>query len=116
MQKRTFKIYRYDPDKDAKPYMHTVEIELDGAQRSSRYPGGAALRVGGVAETWLHDSTGSGGMGQPVHRPRTGDPEAHQPRPAAVLHRDMGAGKGDAEAGLSHPRPPRPSAGHRSRG
>ena len=28
-QKRTFKIYRYDPDKDAKPYMQTVEIELD---------------------------------------------------------------------------------------
>jgi len=24
--KRTFKIYRYDPDKDAKPYMQTVEI------------------------------------------------------------------------------------------
>lgn len=23
--KRTFKIYRYDPDKDAKPYMQTVE-------------------------------------------------------------------------------------------
>ncbi len=31
--KRTFKIYRYDPDKDAKPYMQTVEIELDGHER-----------------------------------------------------------------------------------
>ena len=31
MQKRTFQIYRYDPDKDAKPYMQTVEIELEGA-------------------------------------------------------------------------------------
>jgi succinate dehydrogenase / fumarate reductase iron-sulfur subunit len=30
MQKRTFQIYRYDPDKDAKPYMQTIEIELDG--------------------------------------------------------------------------------------
>ena len=28
--KRTFKIYRYDPDKDAKPYMQTVQVELDG--------------------------------------------------------------------------------------
>lgn len=31
--KRTFQIYRYDPDKDAKPYMQTVEIELDGHER-----------------------------------------------------------------------------------
>jgi len=28
--KRTFNIYRYDPDKDAKPYMQTIEIALDG--------------------------------------------------------------------------------------
>jgi succinate dehydrogenase / fumarate reductase iron-sulfur subunit len=28
MAKRTFKIYRYDPDKDAKPYMQTLEVEL----------------------------------------------------------------------------------------
>ena len=27
--KRTFQIYRYDPDKDAKPYMQTIEIELN---------------------------------------------------------------------------------------
>ncbi|MBS0596849.1 MAG: succinate dehydrogenase iron-sulfur subunit, partial [Proteobacteria bacterium] len=33
MQKRTFQIYRYDPDKDAKPYMQTVEIELEGDER-----------------------------------------------------------------------------------
>ena len=31
--KRTFQIYRYDPDKDAKPYMQTLEIELDGHER-----------------------------------------------------------------------------------
>ena len=30
---RTFQIYRYDPDKDAKPYMQTVKIELDGHER-----------------------------------------------------------------------------------
>ena len=30
---RTFKIYRYDPDKDAKPYMQTVQVELDGHER-----------------------------------------------------------------------------------
>ena len=33
MEKRTFQIYRYDPDKDAKPYMQTVEIELAGDER-----------------------------------------------------------------------------------
>ena len=33
MQKRTFQIYRYDPDKDAKPYMQTIEVELDGHER-----------------------------------------------------------------------------------
>ncbi|MBP7419946.1 MAG: succinate dehydrogenase iron-sulfur subunit, partial [Burkholderiaceae bacterium] len=33
MQKRTFQIYRYDPDRDAKPYMQTIEIELDGHER-----------------------------------------------------------------------------------
>ena len=33
MAKRTFKIYRYDPDKDAKPYMQTIELELDGTER-----------------------------------------------------------------------------------
>src|SRR5512134_1151954 len=33
MQKRTFQIYRYDPDKDAKPYMQTIEVELDGQER-----------------------------------------------------------------------------------
>jgi succinate dehydrogenase / fumarate reductase iron-sulfur subunit len=33
MQKRTFKIYRYDPDKDDRPYMQTVELELEGHER-----------------------------------------------------------------------------------
>src|SRR5207247_5654005 len=33
MQRRTFQIYRYDPEKDAKPYMQTVEIELEGNER-----------------------------------------------------------------------------------
>lgn len=33
MQKRTFQIYRYDPDKDTKPYMQTIEVELDGHER-----------------------------------------------------------------------------------
>jgi succinate dehydrogenase / fumarate reductase, iron-sulfur subunit len=33
MTKRTFQIYRYDPDKDTKPYMQTIEIELDGHER-----------------------------------------------------------------------------------
>ncbi len=33
MDKRTFKIYRYDPDADAKPYMKTYEVELDGSER-----------------------------------------------------------------------------------
>ncbi len=28
-----FSIYRYDPDKDAKPYMQTLEVELDGSER-----------------------------------------------------------------------------------
>ena len=32
MTKRTFQIYRYDPDKDDKPYMQTLEIELDGSR------------------------------------------------------------------------------------
>src|SRR5690606_7465830 len=30
---RTFKIYRYDPEKDAKPYMQTIQVELDGHER-----------------------------------------------------------------------------------
>ena len=30
---RTFKIYRYDPEKDSKPYMQTVSVELDGNER-----------------------------------------------------------------------------------
>ena len=33
---RTFQIYRYDPDKDAKPYMQTVKIELDGHERDRK--------------------------------------------------------------------------------
>ena len=33
MTKRTFQIYRYDPDKDDKPYMQTLEIDLDGSER-----------------------------------------------------------------------------------
>ena len=33
MQTRKFQIYRYDPDKDAKPYMQTIEVELDGNER-----------------------------------------------------------------------------------
>ena len=33
MAKRQFQIYRYDPDKDSKPYMQTVEIELEGNER-----------------------------------------------------------------------------------
>ncbi|MBT9525291.1 MAG: succinate dehydrogenase iron-sulfur subunit [Rhizobacter sp.] len=30
---RTFRIYRYDPDQDAKPRMQTLQIELDGHER-----------------------------------------------------------------------------------
>ena len=33
MTQRTFSIYRYDPDKDAKPYMQTITAELDGSER-----------------------------------------------------------------------------------
>ena len=33
MTKRTFNIYRYDPDTDAKPYMQKIEVELDGSER-----------------------------------------------------------------------------------
>ncbi len=33
MTKRTFEIYRYDPDTDAKPYMQSIEVELDGTER-----------------------------------------------------------------------------------
>ena len=33
MAKRTFQIYRYDPDTDAKPRMQTIEVELDGSER-----------------------------------------------------------------------------------
>ena len=33
MTKRIFKIYRYDPDQDVKPYMQTIEVELDGSER-----------------------------------------------------------------------------------
>jgi len=31
--KRTIKVYRYDPDKDERPYMQTNEVELDGHER-----------------------------------------------------------------------------------
>ena len=43
MEKRTFKIYRYDPDKDTKPYMETVEIELDGDPRARERPMAAVV-------------------------------------------------------------------------
>src|SRR3954464_9649968 len=33
MTKRTFQLYRYDPDKDEKPYMQTIDVELDGSER-----------------------------------------------------------------------------------
>jgi len=33
MAKRIFQIYRYNPDADAKPYMQTLEIDLDGGDR-----------------------------------------------------------------------------------
>ena len=33
MDKRTFQIYRYNPDADAKPYMQTIALELDGSER-----------------------------------------------------------------------------------
>ena len=33
MTKRTFQIYRYDPDTDAKPYMQSIDVELDGSER-----------------------------------------------------------------------------------
>ncbi len=33
MTKRSFQIYRYDPDKDAKPRMQTLQVELDGSER-----------------------------------------------------------------------------------
>ena len=33
MTKKTFEIYRYDPDADAKPRMQTLEVELDGSER-----------------------------------------------------------------------------------
>ena len=33
MTQRTFQIYRYDPDKDSKPAMQTLQVELDGSER-----------------------------------------------------------------------------------
>ena len=33
MAKRTFEIYRYDPDKDAAPRMQSYEIEIDSHER-----------------------------------------------------------------------------------
>ncbi|MDB5964025.1 MAG: sdhB, partial [Polaromonas sp.] len=30
---RTFRIYRYDPDQDAKPRIQTLEVDLDGSER-----------------------------------------------------------------------------------
>jgi succinate dehydrogenase / fumarate reductase, iron-sulfur subunit len=33
MTLRTFQIYRYDPDTDAKPRMQTLQVELDGQER-----------------------------------------------------------------------------------
>ena len=33
MATRTFRIYRYDPDQDAKPSMQTIEAALDGSER-----------------------------------------------------------------------------------
>ena len=36
MSKRTFQIYRYDPDQDDKPRMQTFEVELDGSEQIGR--------------------------------------------------------------------------------
>jgi len=33
LTKRSFKIYRYDPDRDSRPYMQDVDITLDGNER-----------------------------------------------------------------------------------
>ena len=33
MSKRSFQIYRYDPDQDARPRMQTIEVDLDGSER-----------------------------------------------------------------------------------
>ena len=33
MPQRSFRIYRYDPDRDERPYMQTIDIELDGSER-----------------------------------------------------------------------------------
>ncbi len=33
METRTFQIYRYDPDRDSRPAMQTVEATLDGSER-----------------------------------------------------------------------------------
>jgi len=70
--KRTFKIYRYDPDKDTKPYMQTVEVELDGHERMlldalvklkdlfvrSDEQEQAWRWVEPILEAWRHDASG----------------------------------------------------------
>ena len=33
MTKRSFQIYRYDPDNDARPRMQAIDVELDGSER-----------------------------------------------------------------------------------
>ena len=33
MTKRSFQIYRYDPDADARPRMQAIDVELDGSER-----------------------------------------------------------------------------------
>ena len=33
MKTKIFSIYRYDPDKDAKPYMQTIKIDLEDGDR-----------------------------------------------------------------------------------
>lgn len=45
--------------------LHAADSWFLGGEEFLGGPGGVALRVAGVAETWLHDTRGSGGMGQP---------------------------------------------------
>ena len=33
LKRRTFQIYRYDPDRDERPRMQTIELDLDGSER-----------------------------------------------------------------------------------
>lgn len=69
--RRMVEIFRYDPRKDARPYMQSFELELEIDPRDRMPPDVLARMKSALAMCFTLETRRSTGNDRPDHKPRT---------------------------------------------